>query len=89
MSADADDADDDRSWRIRYDGSRGPKWRTFRRDFMQLAQGKYCKDDRFSYKSAYLKMDEGGTAAGALAISGGAPQAACLAKRERRCGPWT
>ena len=86
MSTGNDDDDDKDSWRISYDGTRGPKWRAFRRDFMQKARGRYAKDDRFSFKTAYLKLDEGGTAPGAPALPGGAPLAACQAKRERRLG---
>ena len=37
------------------------QWRTFRRDLLAKARGKFAKDDRYSYASVYLKMDEGGT----------------------------
>jgi hypothetical protein len=51
-----------------HDGTRGQTFRAFRRDFVALARGKFSKDDRYSFHSAFHRLDEGGTAAGAPAM---------------------
>lgn len=67
MSNNGDD-DDDRSQRLKYDGTRGPEFRKFRRDFLTKSRGKFAKDDRHSFRDAFLRVDEGGTGAGAPAL---------------------
>ena len=62
------DDDDDHHRRITHDGSRGPEFRSFKRDFFNAARGRFSKDDRFNFLDAYLRRDEGGTAAGAPAL---------------------
>ena len=44
--------------RLLYDGSRGPLFRTFKRDFFARARGRFAKDDRYSYYEAYIRTDE-------------------------------
>lgn len=51
-----------------HDGSRGPDFRAYKRDFFALARGKFSKDDRYSWWSAFNRLDEGGTAANAPAM---------------------
>ena len=53
--------DDDRTWKLTYDGTRGVAFRQFKRDFFALARGRFAKDDRYSFFQAYIRMDEGGT----------------------------
>ena len=53
--------DDDRAWKLTYDGTRGVAFRQFKRDFFALARGRFAKDDRYSFFQAYIRMDEGGT----------------------------
>ena len=64
------DAKDDKPWqKIKpYNGERGAPWREFRRDVMATARGKFSKDDKTSWLKTLIKMDEGGTAAGAPAL---------------------
>ena len=78
-----------------HDGTRGQGFRAFRRDFMALARGKFSKDDRYSFHSAYHRRDEGGTDAAAPALpaaaggaGGGANPAhnAAVTKRAIRMG---
>ena len=64
MSSGNNDKDSD-DYHLSYDGERGPKWRKFSRDLLARARGKYSKDDRYAWSTAFLKMDEGGTAQGA------------------------
>ena len=58
------DRDDDDYKRLAYDGSRGPLFRTFKRDLFARARGRFSKDDRYSYYQAYTRTDEGGTNGG-------------------------
>ena len=50
---------------LRYNGTRGAPFRTFKRDFLTRARGRFGKDDRHSFYLAFMRMDEGGTGAGA------------------------
>ena len=59
------DDENDRTSRPTHDGTRGPTFRTFKRDFLTIARGKFAKDDRFSFYQAYMRTDEGGTGTGA------------------------
>ena len=61
-----DDDDDDQNYK--YSGERGAAFRPFKRDFLARAQGKFSKDDQYSYYKAYMRMDEGGTGQGAPAL---------------------
>ena len=89
------DPDDDRPDALAYDGRRGEAFRAFRRDILAIARGKFAKDDRYSYYQAFMRMDEGGTGAGAPAMpaaaggaGGGANPAfaAATTKRQIRQG---
>ena len=91
----SEDDKDSHSRRLVYDGTRGAAFRTFKRDFLTKARARFGKDDRHSFHAAYLRMDEGGTAAGAPAMpnqAGGAggginPQfTAATTKRAARHG---
>ena len=53
------------SEKLTYHGRRGPEFRTFKRDFMAIARGRFSKDDRFSFHAVFHRRDEGGTANGA------------------------
>ena len=64
--SDKDDQDDPR--RPTHDGSRGPAFRTYKRDFLTFARGKFSKDDRHSWYTAFTRRDEGGTHANAPAM---------------------
>ena len=44
----------------KYNGQRGEPFRTFKREAMVYARGRFAKDDQFSYHSAYIGMDQGG-----------------------------
>ena len=57
--------DNNPSRRLCYDGTRGAAFRTFKRNFLTKARARFGKDDRHSFYSAFIRMDEGGTAAGA------------------------
>ena len=90
-----DDQENDDHRKPTHDGSRGVAFRTFRRDFLALARGRFAKDDRYSYYQAFLRMDEGGTGNGAPAMpaaqggaGGGAnpAHAAATTKRSIRQG---
>ena len=63
-----DDQENDDHRKPTHDGSRGVAFRTFRRDFLALARGRFAKDDRYSYYQAFLRIDEGGTGNGAPAM---------------------
>ena len=65
-----------------FTGDRGEPFRTFKRDFLVFARGKFAKDDQFSFHSAFIGMDQGGTAAGAPAMPG--TQAATQKQAVRR-----
>lgn len=67
MSSNNDAEYDDRG-RPMNDGTRGPAFRAYKRDFLALARGRFAKDDRHSFFEAYLRVDEGGTGAGAPAF---------------------
>lgn len=62
------DDDNYSSKRLVYDGTRGAAFRTFKRDFLTKARARFGKDDRHSFHAAFLRMDEGGTGAGAPAM---------------------
>ena len=64
--SDKDDQADPR--RPTHDGSRGPEFRKYKRDFFAFARGKFSKDDRHSWHAAFTRRDEGGTAQGAPAM---------------------
>ena len=51
----ANEEDDDDNRLKPYKGERGGTFRTFRRDFLAQARGKFSKDDRFSFKEIFLK----------------------------------
>ena len=57
MSSGNNDKDSD-DYHLSYDGERGPKWRKFSRELLARARGKYSKDDRYAWSTAFLKMDE-------------------------------
>ena len=86
------DPDDDRPDALAYDGRRGEAFRAFRRDILAIARGKFAKDDRYSYYQAFMRMDEGGTGAGAPAMpaaaggAGGGANPAHAAPRQIRQG---
>ena len=65
--SDNDAPDHDRRYPT-HDGSRGEAFRSYSRDFLAFARGKFAKDDRYSYHSAYHRKDEGGTHAAAPAM---------------------
>ena len=65
--SDNDAPDHDRRYPT-HDGSRGEAFRSYSRDFLAFARGKFAKDDRYSYHSAYHRKDEGGTHATAPAM---------------------
>ena len=65
-----------------YYGERGDAWRTFQRDIMARGRGKFSKGDRYSFKQAFLKMDEGGTAVGAPAMPGAAAALAAAQQKQ-------
>ena len=85
MSSGNNDKDSD-DYHLSYDGERGPKWRKFSRDLLARARGKYSKDDRYAWSTAFLKMDEGGTAQGAPPMPvNQAPLVEAQRKQVRRC----
>ena len=51
-----------------HDGARGETFRSFKRDFLTIARGKFSKDDRSSWHSTFMRLDEGGTGQGAAAL---------------------
>ena len=48
-----------------YSGKRGAEWREFKRQLIVFSSGKFAKDDKYSYLTAYTGKDDGGTAPGA------------------------
>ena len=50
---------------VEIDGTRGTAFRTQKRDFLNIARGKFSKDDRYSWLTCFMGMDEGGSATGA------------------------
>ena len=60
--------EDEPRTRVTFDGTRGPAFRRAKRDFLALSMGKFAKDDRYSFKLAYLKRAEGNTGQGAPAL---------------------
>ena len=63
-----DDERDSERFRPTHDGSRGPAFRDFKSDFLTFSRTKFAKDDRYSFYTAYKRMDEGGTGQGAPAL---------------------
>ena len=49
------DRDDDRDKKLVFSCERGASWRTFKRDFLAVARGKFAKDDRFSFRTAAVR----------------------------------
>ena len=47
------DKDDDRDYKLTFSCERGGPWRKFKRDFLAVARGKFAKDDRYSFRTAY------------------------------------
>ena len=52
----------------KHDGTKGPAFRLFKRTFLNIARGKFCKDDQWSFFTCYMRTDEGGTGANAPAM---------------------
>lgn len=65
-----------------FTGDRGEPFRTFKRDFLVFARGKFAKDDQYSYHTAFTGTDQGGVAAGAPPLP--ATQAAAQKQAVRR-----
>ena len=62
------DENDIERGRVSYNGERGGAFRKYKRDFLSLARGRFAKDDRYSFMTAFLRTDEGGTGQGAPAM---------------------
>ena len=71
-----------------YDGSRGPAWRLFKRDFLAKARGKFSRDDQNSWHACFLKIDQGGTGVGAPAAVGTADGQRKQAVRRGQAFDW-